>query len=423
MSSPTPSLDSVDSYEQWNPYDDISQQQTQTNDLKLCQFPDWDSEGTYDDDVHIHYSIVWKVTRNKRAVVGPDTVQDTVLAPSAFCQHLIQPKIDNYWQGKKDKPVKSEDTNVVVSVTQRKQDDLVRRFADTSIDWAVIEKQLVAWGEFYRAGKKLILKLSFNYVDVTPSSTTLSGRPAKRGFPSTTQQMLAEGALQVDAEQASSGHPSVWRKVYNTMRCPGPPCKKGPHCWVDPIGKKHYPLNTRHLKSLIMYVQEGHTLETHDDVPENVREELYVEEQKSLERHQKASGTSTSSLPPINITNVLPAPSGQQSHLASSAATPDPDMTSKSTLPNRLNIPGFRDDAVEEYCNWQKSQNKRPELKLEYQKACDVIIKKGSDLELIRRNPNPKFLIDADVLEGVAEHVVGDIDYWFENIKRLRTEE
>jgi hypothetical protein len=47
--------------------------------------------GTYDDDVHIHYSIVWKVTRNKRAVVGPDTVQDTVLAPSAFCQHLIQP--------------------------------------------------------------------------------------------------------------------------------------------------------------------------------------------------------------------------------------------------------------------------------------------------------------------------------------------
>jgi hypothetical protein len=86
--------------------------------------------------------------------------------------------------------------------------------------------------------------------------------------------MLAEGALQIDAEQASSGHPSVWRKVYNTMRCPGPPCKKGPHCWVNPIGKKHYPLNTRHLKSLIMYVQEGHTLETHDDVPENVREEL-----------------------------------------------------------------------------------------------------------------------------------------------------
>jgi hypothetical protein len=418
MSSPDPSLDPFESYE-WDPYDDISQQQTQTNDLKLCQFPDWDSKGTYDDDppIYMHYSIVWKVTRNKRAVMGPDTVQDTVLAPAAYWQHFLNPKIDNYWR-QKNNPVKSEDTTIVVSVTQRKEPDLIKRFADTSIDWAVIEKQLVAWGEFYRAGKKLTLKLSFNYVDISQSSTT-----AKRGFPSTTRQMLAEGALQEDAEQTSSGHPSVWRKVYSAMRCPGPPCNKGPHCWRDPIGKKHYPLNTGHLKSLIMYVQNGHTLETHDDVPENLREELYAEEQQSLQKHQKASGTSALGLPPINITNVLPAPSGQQSHVASSAATPAPDMPSKSTLPNRLNIPGFRDDAVEEYCAWQKSQNKRPELKLEYQKACDVIIKKGLDLELIRRNPNPNFLIDEDVLEGIAEHVVDDIDYWFENIKRPRTEE
>jgi hypothetical protein len=241
----------------------------------------------------------------------------------------------------------------VVSVTQRKQDDLVRRFADTSIDWAVIEKQLVAWGEFYRAGKKLTLKLSFNYVDAGQSSTTLLGRPAKRGFPSTTQQMLAEGALQVDAEQASSGQPSVWRKVYNTMRCLGPPCKKGHYCWVDPIGKKHYPLNTRQLKSLIMYVQEGYTLDTHNDVPENVREELYIEEQKSLERNQKVSGTSALNLPPINITNVLPALFGQTSGPASLAGTPALDLFSISTPMVRLDIPGFLDEHVEEYCNWQ----------------------------------------------------------------------
>jgi hypothetical protein len=424
MSSPTPSLDSVDSYEQWDPYDETSQQQTQTDNLKLCQFPDWNSEGTYDDDVHIHYSIVWKVTRNKRAVMGPDTVQDTVLAPSAFCQHLIQPKIDNYWNGKKDKPVRSEDTNVVVSVTQRKQDDLVRRFANTSIDWAVIEKQLVAWGEFYRAGKKLTLKLSFNYIDVTPSSTALSGRPAKRGFSSTTQQMLAEGALQVDAEQASSGQPSVWRKVYNTMRCPGPPCKKGYYCWVDPIGKKHYPLNTRQLKSLIMYVQEGHTLDTHDDVPENIREELYAEEQKSLERNQKASGTSAAISPAIHITNVMPPPSGLVSHLASVTGSPVPNMPSRQHIANdRLNIPGFRDDAVKEYCAWQQSQVKEPALKAEYNTACGVILEEGMDLELIREDPNPDFLVKRGVKRGIAKQVVRDIDYWARNIKQPRTEE
>jgi hypothetical protein len=255
-------------------------------------------------------------------------------------------------------------------------------------------------------------------MDISQSSTT-----AKRGFLSTTRQMLAEGALQEDAEQTSSGHLSVWRKVYSAMRCPGPPCNKGPYCWRDPIGKKYYPLNTGYLKSLIMYIQDGYTLETYNNIPENLCKELYTEEQQLLQKHQKASGTSVSGLPPINITNVLPVLSGQQSYLASSAATPAPDMPSKSTLPNCLNIPGFRDNTVEEYCTWQKLQNKRPELKLEYQKACNIIIKKGLDLELIRQNPNPKFLIDKNILEGIAEHVVDNIDYWFENIKRPRTEE
>jgi hypothetical protein len=111
----------------------------------------------------------------------------------------------------------------------------------------------------------------------------------------------------VDAKQASTGHPPIWRDVYNLMRCPGPPCRLGPHCWRDPVGKSHYKPNTHHLKSLIMYVQYGHTLQTHDDVPKDIREELYAEEQQSHERHQKSARTSTASQPPINI-NVLPAP-------------------------------------------------------------------------------------------------------------------
>jgi hypothetical protein len=101
----------------------------------------------------------------------------------------------------------------VVSVTQHKERDLKKRFDDTSIDWAVIENQLVAWGELYRAGKKLRLNLSFNYVDASQSSTALLGRTDKRGSLSTTRQMLAEGAAQLDAEQASTGHSSIWREV------------------------------------------------------------------------------------------------------------------------------------------------------------------------------------------------------------------
>jgi hypothetical protein len=67
----------------------------------------------------------------------PDTEQDIVLAPAAYWEHFLHPKLDDFWR-KKNRSVRSEDTNVVVSVTQRKERDLKKRFDDTSIDWAVI---------------------------------------------------------------------------------------------------------------------------------------------------------------------------------------------------------------------------------------------------------------------------------------------
>jgi hypothetical protein len=118
----------------------------------------------------------------------------------------------------------------VVSVTDRKERDLIKRLDDTTIDWAVIERQLVAWGELYRTGKKLRLNLSFNYIDTSHSSTTSLGRVDKRGSSSTTRQMLAKGDVQVDVEYASSRHPPIWREVYNLMHCTSPLCHLGPHC-------------------------------------------------------------------------------------------------------------------------------------------------------------------------------------------------
>jgi hypothetical protein len=74
----------------------------------------------------------------------------------------------------------------------------------------------------------------------------------------------------------------------------------------DSFGKKHYKLRTHHLKALIDFVEQGNILQSHDDVPEDIREQLLAEEQQQLERQSKLSDYSTPSLPPINITNVLP---------------------------------------------------------------------------------------------------------------------
>jgi len=425
MSSPDPSYDSFafdPDDDQWNPYDDSSQRQTQTNEetneLKFCQLSNWESKKTYDDS-YIHYTIEWKMTVNNRAIMPKDTLQDMVLAPADSWKHVLKTKLEESVQ-QQNRSLELNFISVVVSVTQRKEPPLSKVFPKTSIDWAVIESQLVAWSKFYRAGKKLKLNLSFDYVDATNTSLR---RGDKRGHSSTTRQMLATGALQADAEQHSSRQSLVWRHVYKTMRCAGSPCEKGPHCWVDPVGKKHYKLYTPHLTDIVEYVQNGHKLETHDDVPKDIREQLYAEERQALERHKKATRTSAASLPPINIT-MLPAPSHQTSNVVSSpAGTTALDIPSKSTPIVHLDIPGFLDVQVEEYCAWQESRFKRPSLKVEYKKACDVIIGDAMDLGLIRQDPNPDFLTEKGVLLGVAKHIVGDIDYWVKNVKRARTEE
>ncbi|RFU31129.1 hypothetical protein B7463_g5199, partial [Scytalidium lignicola] len=146
MTSPDPSDDSYDPEEPWDLYDDDvpSQQPTQVNKLGLCQFADWDSERTYDEvpPIYIHYSIEWKVTVNNRAIMLKDTEQDVILALAAYWENFLQPKLQTLLQ-KKNRPLTSEYTTVVVSVMKAREHDLTKQFDETDIDWSIIEKQLV----------------------------------------------------------------------------------------------------------------------------------------------------------------------------------------------------------------------------------------------------------------------------------------
>lgn len=216
----------------------------------------------------------------------------------------------------------SEETNVVISVTDRSQRDVIKRFDDTNVEWSVIERQLVLWSDLFRAGKKLRVNISFIYIETSLPAATSSRKADKRGASSTTNMMLDERAAQLDAEEASTGEPSIWKDVYSAMRCRSSSCNSKPHCWVDPVGKKHYKLRSIHLKSLIEYVARGHVLEGHDDVPKYIREQLYAEEEQ---KRQKSASTSAANSAPIHITNVLPA---TYSTPTSVSGTPAPDSIS-----------------------------------------------------------------------------------------------
>lgn len=353
-----------------------------------------------------------------RAITPVDTEQDLVLEPAAYWEHFLEAKLNKALL-KKKRNLLSEDTTVVVSVTKHSE-RLLRGFDDTSVDWAVIQKQLLKWGELFRAGRKLKLNLSFNYVDAS-SATTLSRGPRNRA--STTNQMLAERAAQQDAEE-SSGLPFLYKEVYSLFRCPGPPCDLAPYCWCDPDGKKRYKLNTHHLRSLVQHAEDGKELRTHADVPDYIRKQLYAEDQQRIKAHQRATSAPAANFPPINITNVLPGQPHQTHSLGSSPAlAPVPDMSQAPMKITRFDIRGTRDEILEECCAWQKKQVGREDYKGDYQKAYDYLIGKGIDIEELHQDYNVAHDLETKVgiKRGIAQRVVGDVEYWAKKYKQDKT--
>lgn len=121
-------------HEEWNPFEDdnFGPQQTQSeeNELLFCKFADWDENKTYNEDPpkSIHYSMEWRVRINNREI-SKDTEQYLVLEPTSYWRLFLQPKLGEVLQCKmmaKKKTIKSEDTKIVISVTQRSERDVTK---------------------------------------------------------------------------------------------------------------------------------------------------------------------------------------------------------------------------------------------------------------------------------------------------------
>ncbi|KAJ9485144.1 hypothetical protein VN97_g8221 [Penicillium thymicola] len=180
------------------------------------------------------------------------------------------------------------------------------------------------------------------------------------------------------------------------------------------MGKKHYQLKTSY-EAPIPHVEKGGLLESHADVPEAIREELYMEEQQRLERDKRKGGNSLGSglpYPPINI-NVLPSQS-----LASGLGASDANEVVDSKSMSPLDIPGPRDVAVKEYSEWQESNVINDSLKAAFRQACDVMLEDGLDLEQVYKYQDPEFFISKGIKRGLARRFVEDIRSWVQNVKK-----
>ncbi|KAJ5993438.1 hypothetical protein N7451_009162 [Penicillium sp. IBT 35674x] len=190
---------------------------------------------------------------------------------------------------------------------------------------------------------------------------------------------------------------------------------RGPTAGWTP-GAKNYPLKAHHIKRLITHVEKGGVLESHKDVPENVRKELYREEQQKMDkgkRQEVQSAGAGAAHHPISILNVLPA---QPSVHGLDVSTPQP--AAELTVASPLDIPGLIDVAVKEYGEWQVSNVGDDTLRTAFRHVCDVMLEYGLDLEQVYQDQDPNFFIEKGINLGVARRFVEDIGKWARKAKK-----
>ncbi|KAK3933746.1 hypothetical protein QBC46DRAFT_454626 [Diplogelasinospora grovesii] len=382
---------------------DRSQLQRSEPGLPLLQLADWNPNLPYNEcpPTCVHYSIVWKLQLKKvRATkLTGDTERNLVLAPGAFWDRTLKSKLEDLL--KKNTPPKKcykpHETNIAVSTQERSETDLSMRFDEWNIVWKDIEDQLRAWSNFFRAGKKLTINISFFCMEETQTIAV------------STQSAAGTAAQHVERDDILLQN-TIWNDVYALMRCPGHPCKnQGGHCWRNPDSKKHFFLDGQVLTKLVRYAEEGNPLKTHKDVPEFIRELIYAKEQAASERKLKRKGSLCEGGPPIKIVNVLPPHYGQ----ASMGAPP----VAPARRPANFSIPNPRDKAIRAYCDWHCRQVDDPEWKQGFQKACAITLREGFDLRHVYQDQDVKIFVTNGVKPGIARSFIDDVEIWVKETK------
>ncbi|KAJ5783415.1 uncharacterized protein N7518_009092 [Penicillium psychrosexuale] len=330
---------------------------------------------------YVCYTIAWKLVLNRKTV-GKVTEDDLIVAPTnAFAlKAQLSPCL----------------RRCIVSVNDKSLKDFEKFYSSTNIGWKPVKKQLRKWRNLLRMGKKIRVLIAFNYsYDDDDQARLSSRRVEKRGRVLATSRMLAEYKAHIDTEEEATGRPSTWSLVYDRMRCV---IRSYPlmsdWCWEDPKDKKHNKLRAPYLERLIDHVDEGGSLNDHDDAPSDIRRDLILESQagKKSKRYQCSPSISRAYFDRRFI-------------------------TSRPVSHESLMIPGTREQAMREYCNWLESRANDEDYKADFRKICQVTLENRLDLELILDGPDAGFFfVQREIQIGTARRFLCDINELHRNI-------
>ena len=384
--------------------------------LRLLRLEEWDQGKSYDEDppTCLHYSIEWAVTLNGQEILR-DTEPDLVLNPAAYWQLCLRRRVEGLVQQKLGATDSNKPDHIVVVVANsgRSGRKLVKRF-ETDINWQPVEHHLTQWSDLFQSGKKLWVDVTFHHVQSGPQAFSLScSNGRKQVASSATQRMRTRRSNQVTAETESTGNPDTWSRVYRILRCQDS-CPKGPHCLVDQNSGRHMKLFPHYLEDIINRIDhQKMKFEGPEDVPDDIRRQVFAEDQQRRDVSQSKTAKSSVGTTPITINNHFP----DHTQL-SSISTAAGESTSPSNVPRAasttetLDIPSPLDGAVREYSEWQKSRVSDLSYKEDIDRARDVVLGQRRDLKEIYNDQDPGFLVQEGVCIGTATRFVRGISTW-----------
>ncbi|KAF3389969.1 hypothetical protein DPV78_011722 [Talaromyces pinophilus] len=202
-------------------------------------------------------------------------------------------------------------------------------------------------------------------------------------------------------------------KIYELMRCNISSCQLNSEwCWENPKDRKHYKLQTPHIKRLTDYVDNNGKLEGHDDVPRDIHHDL-IQESQTKRKSKKATSPVNRSRYPVNI-NILPAQTQQVLTAAPSSTRPPPTIES-------LSIPGPQEQAIRDYYKWLELMATEDDYKVDFQQICQVTLENLLDLNLIIKSPKRQFLINFYIKKGnrigTILNFMNRIPEWVQHLK------
>ncbi|KAM0363088.1 hypothetical protein ACHAPK_011226 [Fusarium culmorum] len=343
--------------------------------LPLLHLDDWDPDSAYDESppTCIHYSIEWKLQLRKGRLskLTNDTEQDRVLAPGAFWDTTLKDKVDKLLRQKtpRGKSYVPEETIVIVSINDRSERDLTKRFDEFNIDWNMAEEQLYKWSHLFCTGKKLRIDISFICKEHQDSRVVRQ----QGGRGSATARQLAQRDQLLETQEAA-GQPRVWKDVYDLMRCNGNLCL-GSYCYVDEQ-RKHMGLNTSILTKMVEYAEQGNELRTCRDVPPYILDMIYEKERLD---DRECSPSSV-----VDLTDLV--------------------------------IPKPIDRAVDDYTEWLCDQVEDERWKAGFRSAGSITKADCLDLRHVYQDRDIGYYVDQGVKAGIARSFVQDIKMWADSL-------